>query len=227
MDADAGSSWDPQRCARELVRCLRPSPDEPPLPSLPLPDIEKLLGFSISLTNGGPGQGPQYPDAAAVKSAMTRLDCWRQCFERVAHEPHDQALGDGLLSFWMAYGLCSVPCGLKDDIAVFADALRRHLPPYRGPGMTLYRGQLESRNLAGVYGIAWTSRRRVARDFAARQASLEQQQSVVLRIDAEPGRIVAPPTEGSLWMDEHEYIIDPRGIQAVVVATIPAQSNPP
>jgi hypothetical protein len=68
----------------------------------------------------------------------------------------------------------------------------------------------------------------VAKDFAARQSYLEGQQSVVLRIDAEASRIVAPPTKhSSEWMREYEYFIDPRGIQAVVVATIPARSNPP
>jgi len=155
---------------------------------------------------------------------MNRHDCWRQCFEGIADQPSDFNVGHRLLDFWMTYGLtsgeCSIGHGFKNDIAVFADALRRHLPPYQGPDMTLYRGQLEIRHLAGIYGIAWTSKLETAKRFATYHSAGEGP-AVVLHVQAEALRIIALPGRHSReTMDEHEYIIDPRGIQPQVIQTI-------
>jgi len=186
------ASWDAERCVVELSSHLRE------------------------------GSG----DIEVITRTMNRLDCWRQCIEHVTREAPDQAVGAGLRSWWEGSGLTSGPHGisaaLKNDIVIFADALRRHLPSYDGPGMTLYRGQLESRHRAGIFGISWTSELAVARTFATYH-SAEEGPAVVLRIDAEASRIIAPPSERSRsWKGhyEHEYLIDPRGIQPVVVDTV-------
>lgn len=170
------------------------------------------------------GEGARH--FVAVADGMNRHDCWRECFEWVAGQPFDLKAGERLLEFWMTYGLTSgehsIGRGLKNDIAVFADALRRHLPRYDGPGITLYRGQHEARHLAGSYGIAWTSRLEAAERLAFYHAWGDGP-AVVLRVEATPRMIVCTPTQHSQEiMKEDEYIIDPRGIRPEVLKTVPS-----
>ena len=120
-----------------------------------------------------------------------------------------------LLSFWRARGLWSIPRGLKNDLPLFADALRYHLPAYTGPEVILYRGQNKERHLAGVYGIAWTTDVVYAGIFSR----LRDTEGVVVRTVATPPMIVAdaPTYDGYLKEGEEEYIIDPRLIQSLDV----------
>ncbi len=50
-----------------------------------------------------------------------------------------------LLSFWLTYGLHSIPRALKENLVHLVDVFAHLLPPYAGPGLTLYRGELEAR----------------------------------------------------------------------------------
>jgi hypothetical protein len=49
------------------------------------------------------------------------------------------------------------------------DAFRRFVKPYRGPELTLYRGELESRHAKDIRGIAWTPNLATAKMFAHRR----------------------------------------------------------
>jgi hypothetical protein len=158
-------------------------------------------------------------DLKACLRAMDRLDCWKDCISQLSYGARpDLALGKSLLLFWETYGLYSIPDGLKDNLPVFVDALRRHLPAYGGAGITLYRGELESRHIAGIHGIAWTSKPKIASQFADRRPDLEGK-GVVLRIEASSKMIVADHTMlvGARAEAECEYIVDPRMIRAVSV----------
>jgi hypothetical protein len=155
----------------------------------------------------------------ACLRAMDRHDCWKDCIAQFTNSAHpDPALGKSLLLFWEIHGIGSIPDGLKDDLPVFVDALMHHLPPYKGPRIILYRGELEARHLAGIYGIAWTSKPKVASKFADRRAALDGK-SVVLRIEASSEMIVADHTMlvGGRAKTECEYIVDPRMIRSVSV----------
>jgi hypothetical protein len=59
--------------------------------------------------------------------------------------------------------------GLRDDMPDLIDAFRRFVKPYRGPELTLYRGELESRHAKGIRGIAWTPNLATAKIFAHRR----------------------------------------------------------
>jgi hypothetical protein len=90
----------------------------------------------------------------AVRDAMNHLDCWPQCVAQLSCWPHpDAALATALMSFWNTYGLWSIPRGLRENLPIFVDALKCHLPRYDGPSMTLFRGELEARHKQGIYGI--------------------------------------------------------------------------
>jgi hypothetical protein len=157
----------------------------------------------------------------ATMRAMDRLDCWLSCFDRLLNlSTPDAELGESLLRFWVTYGF-HIEGSLKGN-PIFVDALRRFVPPYLGPAVTLYRGELHSRHLVAVYGMAWTSNLNVAEMFARRRADLGAC-GVVLQIDARPEEIVCVRPAHSDHLGEDEYIVDPRLIHGVeVLQTFPS-----
>ena len=159
---------------------------------------------------------------AAVR-ALDRLDCWREAFRQlITGRSPDEVLGGGLLSFWITYGLQSIPLALKGDLILVIDAFKHLLPPYTGPALTLYRGELLSRNNDRIYGLSWTPDFSVAKMFANRRHSLGEGPGVLLEMVATPDMIVASVEQTSShehtsWLGEKEYLIDPRLIRGVCV----------
>jgi hypothetical protein len=158
--------------------------------------------------------GTDGPNFEAVIQALNRHDCWRDALDQLQRAAPDSRIGSALLSFWFTYGLCSIPRALKSDLAYPVDAFRCFLPPYPGPAVTLYRGELESRHEAGIYGISWTPRLEVARMFARRRWP-DEGRGVVLQLEATPDMIVAAVSDHSqhtLYLGEDEYLVDPRQV---------------
>src|SRR5665213_4603327 len=123
---------------------------------------------------------------AAIR-ALDRHDCWRAAFRQFTACPGpDEVAGSGLLEFWITYGLQSIPLALKGDLILVIEAFKHLLPPYIGPSLTLYRGELQSRHRDGVYGLSWTPDIRVARMFSDRRRSLGEGLGVVVRMEAVP-----------------------------------------
>jgi hypothetical protein len=162
---------------------------------------------------------PQKDGLEAAMRALTRHDCWRAALDKLRNGPGpDPAMAAALLSFWFTYGLHSIPRALKENLVHLVDVFAHLLPSYAGPGLTLYRGELEARYAAGIYGIAWTPLIEKARQFARRREP-DEGQGVVLKIDATPDMIVAALREHSqhtLTLEEDEYIVDPRKIKGKV-----------
>ena len=146
--------------------------------------------------------------------AVGRLECWAQATAHFSDGPEPDTEKAGvLLSFWFTYGLQSIPAGLKEDLVCLVDAFRKLLPPYRGVGSVLYRGELASRHAQGVYGISWTPNIEAAQRFSRRRSLLGEGAGVVLKIEASPNMIVAAVRDLSshtLTLEEDEYILDPR-----------------
>jgi hypothetical protein len=157
----------------------------------------------------------------ALMRAFDRLDCWHEAIAQLADiTPRNKVLGDGLLSFWTVYGF-HIADSLKGDWTVLADSLRHHLDPYTGSEIKLYRGELASRHTSGTYGIAWTPRFKTAEMFGHRRAFGEGP-GVILEITATPDMIISAPTTHSLYLNEDEYVIDPRLIREVRVISASA-----
>lgn len=158
----------------------------------------------------------------AAVHGLDRLNCWQEAFSQLmtGHSP-DEVLGRGLLSFWVTYGLQSIPLALKGNLILVIDAFKHLLPPYSGPELTLYRGELLSRHNEGIYGLSWTPDISIAQMFASRRRSLGEGPGVVLEIVATPDVIVASLEQTSShqhtsWLGEKEYLIDPRLIRGSV-----------
>jgi hypothetical protein len=152
----------------------------------------------------------------ATLRALNQLDCWRQAVGQLMTGPSPNITkGCALLSFWNTYGSHSIPSGLRKDLPRLVDALKYLLPAYTGQGLTLYRGELESRHTKRVYGISWTPIFEKAKEFADR-LSPDEGNGVVLKIEATPKMIVAAMKDYSqhtLTLGEDEYLVDPRLIQ--------------
>jgi hypothetical protein len=159
----------------------------------------------------------------SVLRALNRLDCWRVAIDQLMTGPSPNVKkGKALLSFWNTYGLHSIGRGLKHELPHLIDAFRYLLPPYTGGGLTLYRGEVESRHLEGVYGISWTPLYEKARQFALMR-SPDEGVGVVLKIEATPELIVAAVrdySEQTLILGEDEYFVDPRLINGRVSVVI-------
>jgi len=155
---------------------------------------------------------------AAIR-ALNRLDCWRRAIDQLLVGPSpNETKGRALLSFWNTYGLHSIGRGLKADLPRIIDAFKYLLPPYTGKGLTLYRGEVESRHMVGIYGISWTAIFDKAKQFADIR-SPEEGHGIVLKLEATPNMIVAAVKESSqqtLILGEDEYLVDPRLIQGKV-----------
>ena len=155
----------------------------------------------------------------ATIRALNRHDCWRTALDSLKQGPSpNREMGEALLSFWFTYGLYSIPMAMKENLPQLVDAFRYFLPPYTGQGLTLYRGELESRHMMNVHGISWTPALDVAEMFAARRSS-DEGRGVVLRLDATPRMIVAAVrnhSQHTLHLGEDEYLVDPREIQGHV-----------
>jgi len=148
--------------------------------------------------------------------ALDRLNCWREALSQLitSTTSPNETMGRALLSFWISYGFHIAPA-LKGDL-ILVDAFKHLVPPYRGPALKLYRGELHSRHLERVYGISWTPKLSVATMFADRRRDIEGL-GVKLEIEATPDMIAASPGEHTSWLGEEEYVIDPRLIRAVQV----------
>ena len=196
-------------------------------PSLPPPDFD----FKISFANGGPGHS-QGGDITPLVQGMDRKS-WISFVSHIAGLPNEPGLGPALLSLWLSYGYWSIPEALRDDLPLYVVALRRHLPPYDGPPVTLYRGELAAHYYRGAMGIAWTTSLVHAGIFSRIRTYTDEQgghegPGVVLKVEAPPSSIVVDtPTYGhTLKEGEREYIIDPRMIDRDQVSIIPASEVP-
>lgn len=157
----------------------------------------------------------------AAYQAAVRVGCLRETLQETLRGkvPNEQKTRI-LLSLWNTYGLWSLPRSLGDDLGIFVDSIRYVAPRFMGPAMTLYRGQSRARYERGVFGIAWTGRLAVARQFAG----LRDTPGVVLKLQASPDFIAArvsdfistPKTRAETDEFEDEYIVDPRGLSGHV-----------
>jgi hypothetical protein len=162
-------------------------------------------------------RGDQQGLEAACK-ALIHQKCLSEALMRCMHgdRPNIHKI-KSLLSLWNTYGLWSIPQSLGNDLAVFTDAIRYFAPPYEGPPIILYRGQSRSRYEQGIFGIAWTARVAIAKQFSG----IRDTEGVVLELNASPDLIVVHvpdfistcktnPNSGVEYEDE--YLVDPRAL---------------
>jgi hypothetical protein len=93
------------------------------------------------------------------------------------------------------------------------------LPPYKGPAITLYRGDGARNRQRRTYGLSWTSNPDVAEAFAKGLYRNSMGGSVILQADVPAEAIichVAADADHDRY-DEAEYLVDRRRLGRVKV----------
>jgi hypothetical protein len=141
---------------------------------------------------------------------------WKRAFRRVAKlnqvEPRMQ---QAWLDTWINNG-DHIRQETGNDL-VLIHALRVLLPPYRGPAMTLYRGESMLNRRRRTYGACWSSDRDVAMAFAEGTMGQYAGGSVLLQTLAQPDAIICAPAHHGDSREEAEYLVDRRRLSAVTV----------
>jgi hypothetical protein len=153
---------------------------------------------------------------------VRRANAWPKVLTELSERPSDNKFGASLVMAWLTCGI-HLGRAFKEHNGLFAAALRQHMPRYDGPGLTLFRGQLETFHRKRHYGMSWTAELEVAQRLATWHAAGESD-AVVLRMEASPEMIIADLREH--WHDqrmrERQLLIDPRMVREVeVLETVP------
>ena len=95
-------------------------------------------------------------------------------------------------------------------------ALRSILRGFHGESLVLFRGEQSARYDAGRMGFNWTPKREVAEMFASGLCTRYQRGGVLLQAYVPSTAIIASPGPHSLYLDEHEYIVEPELLRDVI-----------
>ncbi|MGY0791839.1 hypothetical protein ACW7BJ_20930 [Azospirillum argentinense] len=147
---------------------------------------------------------------------VVEAECaWKAAFAACSRLPsvHPEAR-ERFLEIWCRLG-DSLRLEVGDDQVLLA-GLRVLLPPYTGPGLTLYRGDTMWARRRRSYGPSWSSDAVVAESHARNRAHLRGG-AVVLKTDAPPEAIICAPALLTDSFNEAEYIVDRRRLRAVTV----------
>ena len=102
-----------------------------------------------------------------------------------------------------------------DDDGLLLAALCVLLPPYKGDGLSLFRGEQAGRYAAGKLGFGWTPKREAAEMFASGLCASYDGGGVLLEATAPARAIIAGPSAHSGWLDEHEHVVDPSRLRNI------------
>lgn len=92
--------------------------------------------------------------------------------------------------------------------------LRKMLPPYKGEGIELFRGENLDRWKSGAIGLAWTMNIDTARMFAGGLNAVCSG-GVLLRAHVEPAAIISGPNTHSGYLGEAQFTVDPNSLRHV------------
>lgn len=151
-------------------------------------------------------------DAAILEIEVAQL--WNVAAQQLIGlaKPHS-TLSEEFHKLWTVRGH-HIRAQVADDFLML-DVLHVLLPTYTGPSLTLYRGESAARWSEGLLGIAWSSREETARMFGGGLNALYPGGGVLLSTDAPAEAIIASPSRHSIYLDEHEYVVDRRRLGAV------------
>jgi len=150
----------------------------------------------------------------AAMQAFDRLKCWNAIWMRLAQLRVDDSFREGFRSRTCEFGY-RFRQSVRDLTVVIA-AFRHLLPPYSGPSLHLYRGELTSKHESRDYGFSWTTSLQIAQMFASRRMAVDNEPGILLETIAPVEAIIAGPAPTSPNR-EHEHIIDPHKLKDIRV----------
>lgn len=150
---------------------------------------------------------------------LSRHKCWREAMQAISEIDTD-AHPDAQMMFLKSW--VRVPWQFERELCgddIFIGALRKLTPAYRGPAITLYRGQLKDKPV----GLSWTRSLHVGIKFALygdanvdphnmhRAKRPPRTGALVLAADVTPDAIISAPCLHGF--KEGEFIVDPRAVR--------------
>jgi len=157
-------------------------------------------------------------DWSAAEKAIADIEAagaWQAAIMAIVgmSKPH-AAISAGFHRLWTARGH-----RIREQVAAdeaLLDALRVPLPAYDGPALRLYRGENAER-VEQACGFAWTTEEETARMFASGLQASYGEGGVLLATGAPANAIIAGPSPHSLYLGEHEYVVDRRKLPRIEV----------
>ena len=154
---------------------------------------------------------------------LTRHDAWQEAMQRIVNLNAHAGAQRRFLETWERVGY-ALRKHVGDDNLFFA-ALRVLMPPYEGPPMTLYRGQLRdyrpepswtrSHHIAYKFALFGTDNVDPIKLIAQKKPVAGRSNAVILQGTAHREIISAPCLFG---FAEGEYVVDPRCMAFVATA---------
>jgi hypothetical protein len=150
---------------------------------------------------------------AAIRD-IESAEIWQSSIMAIVQsgKPHPE-ISTRFHSLWTTMGHRIRERVSDDDL--LCDALRILLPVYGGPGLKLYRGESVDRWRTQAYGFAWTENIDIARMFARGLNAGYGQGGVLLSTDAPTEAIIAGPSKHSIYLGEHEHVVDWRKLREI------------
>ena len=141
---------------------------------------------------------------------------WPRVVRAVEHLDPPAKFRRHCLWSWLKWG-DSLRSEVNNDLLLIK-LLRVLLPKYKGPALTLYRGETTWNRRRRTYGMSWSTEIEVATQFANGILRTFQGGSVVLKTRA-PARsiICAPELVTNRFAAEHEILVDRRKLGRVHV----------
>lgn len=159
-------------------------------------------------------------DWNAVAGMLENLDTsglWKPVMRKIATLPH---VTPGMRRAWRSLWRHSgdhIRGEVGDDLLLIA-ALGKLLPPYRGPALRLYRGELSDNRRRGTYGLSWSLSIEVADGFATSPVRRQADGgTVLLRAVVQPEAIICMIPKTDDIYGEAECLVDRRLLTRVEV----------
>jgi hypothetical protein len=158
-------------------------------------------------------QALSFDNWQAVQAAIADIESaglWRSALleiQRLAKPPH-AVIRSAFLTEWLTRGH-----RIREQVAddeLLLDTLHLLLPAYDGSDLILYRGESTARWERRACGSAWTTDKEVACMFGSGLNAMHPGGGVLLSTDAPARAIIAGPDQHSLYLGEHEYVVDRR-----------------
>ncbi|MFM0416976.1 hypothetical protein [Paraburkholderia aromaticivorans] len=169
----------------------------------------RIASLTQSFLSGG-------HDMPSRDKAETNGQSWVDALQRAA----DQCISnekhrENCLTSWVTHG-GRIREEIDDD-ELLVRLLRAVLPTYKGPSLTVYRGESEERFSAGRIGLCWSSQRHTAEMFGRGLNAYYPGGGILLSASAEAKAILSGPGKHSRRLGEEEYTIDPSALTELML----------